>query len=109
MKYLITESQLDNIIFKFLDLKKFILIEKKNSIYFVKSEGDEYGLIKYDKDNGWCTIRRKLVRDISITFSLDNFDSEEVIGKWVENTLQMKVVSTFQSLIASVLRIPSNQ
>jgi hypothetical protein len=108
MKYLITESQLDNVIFKYLDSKRFTQIEKGNSIYFVKSEGNVYGLIKYDKDNGWCTIRRRLIDEISRFFSLGNFDSEEIIGKWVENTLNMRVVSTFQTIVGSVLRIPSN-
>ena len=56
MKYLITESQFNNIIFQYLDNQDFIKIEKKYGIYFVNSEGDEYSQIRYYKDNGLCGI-----------------------------------------------------
>ena len=49
MKYLITESQLDNIIFKYLDNQDFIQIEKRGGIYFVNSEGDESAQIRFNK------------------------------------------------------------
>ena len=94
MKYLITESQLDKVIFKYLDNQDFIQIKKGDSIYFVNSEGDEYGQIRFDKNDGWCPIYYKLVDEISRFFSMDEDDSESFIGRWVENTLQMKVTNT---------------
>jgi hypothetical protein len=93
MKYLITESQLDKFIFKYIDLKRFIRIEGDGNIYFVNSDDDEFAQIKY-KSNGRCCIDTKLVKEISSFFSLNRYDSQEVIGKWVENTLQMKVTDT---------------
>jgi hypothetical protein len=110
MKYLITESQLDKVIFKYLDYQDFIRIDKGNKIFFVNSEGDEYAQIRFDKDDGWCYIYYKLVEEISTFFSMQKSDSKEVIGRWVENTLQMKVTNTFPSglLTAERLRIPSN-
>jgi hypothetical protein len=109
MKYLITESQLDNIIFKYLDNQDFIRIERNDSIFFVNSEGDEYGQIRFDKDDGRCYIYYKLVEEISAFFSVEYSDSKSIIGKWVEHTLQMKVTNTFPSglLTAERLRIPS--
>jgi len=94
MKYLITESQIDNVIFKYLNLKKFIQIERGDRIYFVKSEHNEYAQIRYNKSDGWCYIYWKLIGEISRFFSLDESDSEQVIGRWVENTLQMRVTNT---------------
>jgi len=99
MKYLITESQLDNIIFKYLDNQDFIQIEKNNSIYFVNSEGDEYAQIRYDENNGSCGIYYKLINEISIFFSIEDSDSKEVIGRWVENTLQMRVTDIIRNEI----------
>ena len=110
MKYLITESQLDKAIFRYLNNQDFIQIDTNNSIYFVNSEGDEYAQIRYDKSNGWCGIYYKLINEISSLFSLDKTDSEQVISNWVENTLQMRVNNT-KSLVgryAWELRIPSN-
>ena len=93
MKYLITESKLDKVIFKLLDNQNFIKIEKHNKIYFVNSENDQYAKIRYDKKDGWCYIYYELITEISNFFSLEYSDSEDVIGRWVENTLQMKVTN----------------
>ena len=103
MKYIITKSQLDKFIFKYLDTQDFIKIKKGKRIYFVNSEGDEYAQIRYDKSAGWfrydksdgrCYIHIELIEEISKFFSLQESDSKEVIGRWVENTLQMRVTST---------------
>jgi hypothetical protein len=96
MKYLITESQFDKIIFKYLDNQDFIKFKKGNSIYFVNSEGDEYAQIRYDENDGRCYIYYKLVKEISTFFSMQKSDSEQVIGRWVENTLQIKVTNTLR-------------
>ena len=95
MKYLITESKLEKVIFRYLDNQNFIQIEKNGSIYFINSEGDEYGQIRYDKEDGWCGIYYKLIEDISSFFSLQEYDSKQVIGRWVENTLQVRVTYTW--------------
>jgi hypothetical protein len=94
MKYLITESQFDKLIFKYLDNQDFIQIKKNDFVYFVNSEGDEYAQIRFEENDGWCYIHWKLIEEISTFFSMNEFDSEQVIGKWVEHTLQMKVTKT---------------
>ena len=109
MKYLITESQLDRVIFKYLDNQDFIQIEKNDKIYFVNSEDDKYAQIRYDRNDGWCYIRHGLIYEISSFFSLDIYDSKEVIGRWVENTLQMRVTYTrlvFHD-VNNLLKIPN--
>ena len=78
-----------------MDSQDFIQIDGEKEIYFVNSEGDKYAQIIYDKEAGWCGIYYKLVDEISRFFSLQEDSSEEVIGRWVENTLQMKVTNTF--------------
>ncbi len=111
MKYKITDSQLESVVFLYLDNQDFIQIERGNKIYFANSEGDEYAQIRYDKDDGWCYIHYKLIDEISSFFSLEKTDSKEVIGKWVENTIQMRVTNTFSILRiedSHRLRIPSN-
>jgi hypothetical protein len=94
MKYLITESQFDKVIFRYLDHQDFIQIEKGNSIYFVNSEGDKYTQIVYDKDSGSCVIYLKLISVIYSFFSLELTEAKDIIGRWVENTLQMRVTKT---------------
>jgi hypothetical protein len=105
MKYLITESQLNKIIFKYIDLKRFIRIEKNNKIYFVNSEDDEYAQIRYTTSYGWCFINEDLVEEISSFFSLDRYDSRKVITRWIENTLQMEVTNTGKDIMMTKLRV----
>jgi hypothetical protein len=95
MKYLITESQFDKVIFKYLDNQDFIQIEADDNIYFTNSEGDEYAQVRYDKRNGVCYIYWKLIKEISHFFSIEYSNSELVIGRWAENSLQMKVSETY--------------
>jgi len=94
MKYLITESKLQKVIFRYLDNQDFIQIKGGNRIYFVNSEGDEYSQIRYLKDSGSCVIYLKLINEISSFFSLKLTDSMDVIGRWVEDTLQVMVTNT---------------
>ena len=46
MKYLITESQLDRAVFKYLDNQDFIRIKKRGWINFVNSRDDEFAQIR---------------------------------------------------------------
>ena len=97
MKYLITESQFDIILFQYLDNQDFIQIKKGNNVFFLNSEGDEYAQIRYAMSDGWCYIHYKLIEEISNFFSLGGTVSKEVIGIWVGHTLQMKVTKSLNT------------
>ena len=90
MKYLITESQLDRTIFRYLDNQDFIQVEDKDTIYFVNSQGDKYCQIRYDMSDNWSFINYELVDEISSFFSLSDSKSEKVILRWVGDTLQVE-------------------
>ena len=95
MKYLIKESQINRVIFTYLKNQDFIKIETNDNIYFTNSEGDVHAQVRYDKRNRVCYMYDKLINEISTFFSIENSDSKEVIAKWVELTLQMKVSNTY--------------
>ena len=99
MKYLITESQIDNVIFKYLDNQDFIIRKSvktsfgvSNIIHFLKSESSflSDSLINFYRD-GECFINFELIDEIATFFSMDFDDSKYVIGRWVEHTLDEKV------------------
>ena len=98
MKYLITESQINKLIFTYLDNQDFIQIEKYDSIYFVNSEGDSYAQIKYDINDKWCMINYKLIDEINSFFSTDDSTSRILITQWFENTLQIEVSGSVAGL-----------
>ena len=81
MKYLITESQFDKVIFKYLDNQDFIRIQYGVNDFFVNSKEDTYAQIKFNSHR--CTIDRKLMTEITSFFSLKNIDSISYISKWV--------------------------
>ena len=93
MKYLITESQFDNIVFKYLANQDFVVIKMKNRLYYVNSEDDEYAQVRYHPKDRWCTIHYDLVDEVSKFFSLDYEDSINVINKWIENKLGIKSIN----------------
>jgi hypothetical protein len=92
MKYLITESQLERVIFKYLNNQDFIQIKKGATIFLVNSEDDEYAEIRYDKISGWCYIVNNLINEVASFFSLGISDTMELIRRWVENALKVIVV-----------------
>ena len=94
MKFLITENQIEKVVFRYLDNQGLIRIGEGNAIYFVYSELDEFVQISYLKNIEHCFIYWGLIIEISNMFSLEEVDSEEIIGRWVENILNMRVVTT---------------
>ena len=98
MKLIITESQKDKIIekviFKHLDRQNYNQLDIGDRIYFVKNIGDKYADIRFDKSDGWCYISYELISFFSRMMDIEFSDSEEVIGRWVEHTLQMEVKDT---------------
>ena len=93
MKYLINESQFDNVIFKYLDNQDFVKKYVYNNVYFVnsKTESIDKSLITYDGLDGKCFVRYSLLLEISDFFSIGLNESKKVISLWIEKTLQERV------------------
>jgi hypothetical protein len=105
MKYIITESRLENLIFKFLD-STFKNIELKKGAYsdivFV-FPGEEYGLMGWKKSNRLFSDDKivnesnklfsyyEIVDEVKNVFSMDESDVLDVIGRYVESRYNLKV------------------
>ena len=99
MKYLITESQIDKMIFKYLDNQDFVIKKSvktsfgvSNITHFLNSSGDlaADSLINFYRD-GECFINFELIDEIAKFFSMDFNDSKYVIARWVQNKLDTRV------------------
>jgi hypothetical protein len=88
------KNQINKVIFKYLDDMDYSIIDRDTKLYFVDSKDSKYIYIRYDKNDGWCFIYYKLIEEISSFFSLGDPESEKVIGEWVDNKLQMRVIDT---------------
>jgi hypothetical protein len=101
MKYLITESQIDKVIFKYLDNQDFLIHDqnkKFNShIYFLNSESDKIAQISVYVNNdfgeirNWVFVNSDLINELTNFFSIDKTDCLNVVSSWVSNTLNIKV------------------
>ena len=107
MKYIITESRLENLIFKYLDsmLDGIKLKEGRydDSLIFV-FPGEEYGLMGWDKPYKLYTYY-EVIDDIEHMFSMEEDDVLDIIGRYVESRYNMKVdyAPRIKSMFGSVV------
>jgi len=109
MKYLITESQIDKVIFRYLDNQDFIQIDGEEGIYFVNSEGDEYAQIIFDYDIPWVGMSDNLCKEVSSFFSISKEDSQKIIGLWIKHKFKISDAIIIQSYLrndAPMLMVP---
>jgi hypothetical protein len=93
MKYIITESKLDRVIFRYLDMKLDGIELKKGKfadIVFV-FPGEEYGLMGWKNHDKLLWSYYKVVADIEDMFSMRESDALDVIGRYVESRFNLKV------------------
>ena len=103
------DKDLERVIFSYLDSQDFIVTGNDTSLFFHNSESDKLAQIRYDEDREVCFINIDLNKEISSLFSLGRDESQKVISRWVENTLQMKVTKTTDAYmnIDQWLRMPN--
>ena len=99
MKYIINENRLNDIIFKYLDMK-LNGIEKRNGIYtdiVFAFPDEEYGLLGLKK-SGDLYVFYELIDEIKKMFGLESPDALNVIGRYVEDRYNLEVKHTYHSL-----------
>ena len=95
MKYLITESQLEKTIFKFIDMKDPYIFKTPHSYFFFSSresmkDGESY-IMKYDIEDEDCFISYDFARDVATMFSLYPDNTLSIISDWIENKLGVTI------------------
>jgi hypothetical protein len=108
MKYIITENRLDTVIFKFLDTEYGALEQKKGEYTDIVFHfpNEEYGVLGWEK-SGVLYVYYEIRDEISNYFGLGNVDSLNVIGKWVEDRYNLKVIDTVsaKNMVSFLLKI----
>ena len=108
MKFTINNSKLEQVIFKYMNNKDLIFKETRYDYYFLENEGDEYAQIRVRKSDKVCFIYYELIEEIKSFFSIEYPMVKGVLTRYVENTLNVEVSSTFIHDFNSTsrLRIP---
>ena len=101
MKYLITQSQLDKVIFKYLDIQDFVLHDDKKKfnhyIHLLNDITDDTAQIgiyvtnAFGEVRNWVYVNGELIQVLSNFFSIDEDECLETIKRWVSNFLNMEV------------------
>jgi len=85
MKVLLTESQLDKVILRYLDNQNFIKVKKDEEICFLYSPDDLWAVMKYMRNK--LIINKDLTTEIESFFSIDEDDAEISIKDWVSKEI----------------------
>lgn len=90
MKYLITESQREKLVFKYLDRRNFYVTNFTDNFFFYDREDIETRnfnskIIISTHKQKYCFMNADFVNTISDIFGLDRGDTMNIIGDWVES------------------------
>jgi len=104
MRYIVKESQLNKVIFKYLDNQNFIKVKKDKELCFLYSPDDLWAVMKYMR--GKLIIHDDLTHGIESFFSIDQDDSEISIRDWVSREIGKDIdiwdVKTLGGMMADI-------
>jgi hypothetical protein len=95
MRYIITESRLESIVFKYLD-RRLKGIKKKRGKYLdtvFAFPGEEHGVISHNFTSD-LYIFTDLVKDVMFMFSIDEDTARDFFGKYFESKYNLRVDRT---------------
>jgi hypothetical protein len=97
MKYIITESRFENLIFKYLDnkLEGVETMKGRHSDIVFAFPGETMGVMGVDNPDWYSTlyIDSDLLKDITLLFSLDWENTFDIIKKYVGSRYNLKIDS----------------
>jgi hypothetical protein len=95
MKYVITESKLERVIFKYLDMK-LDGIEKRKGIFIDTVFGfpnEKYGVLGWE-ESGILEINYELINEIENLFGYELPETLNIIVRYVEDRYNLEVKDT---------------
>jgi hypothetical protein len=84
MKYLITESKLNSIIFNYLMSLNLEVVYWTSYVSFVYSLEDTHAVMRYRRRSGTLIISEDFINNICEFFSIDRDDAELILAHFVE-------------------------
>jgi hypothetical protein len=98
MKYIITESKLENVVIKYLnkmygDLEEYRREDFPDKIFFIKDK-KVYMELNLKNDDLYVSYGT-IWSDLKNTFSLERGEIKSIISKWVEETYKLRGVTPY--------------
>jgi hypothetical protein len=96
MKYLISESRLQEFINRYFDnmMDQSIVLRNDPYIYLERPDSDEEDIFQYmewDRTDGRLWINRIFLETVMDTFGFDKDQTRDLIGNWFEKEFDVKV------------------
>ena len=107
MEFEIDENKLERVVFRFLDMKNFIIGEPKSVIsnyaFFIENKDSKYATIKIIKGikDVICRIDSSLIEEVGSFFSVSPLKSLYYIRKWIEKKLNIEITESYSVGTAS--------
>ena len=107
MEFEIDDNKLEQVVFRFLDMKNLIIGEPKsfisNYVFFIENENSQYATIKVIKGikDVICRIDHSLIEDVHSFFSVSPLKSLHYIRKWIEKKLNIEITESYSVSTAS--------
>ena len=98
MKVIIPENRIEQIIFKYLDVKFKDLEQSKGKYYDIvfKYPGEEYGILGWEK-SGMLWIYYKLIDNISSFIPIEKSEIQKIVGRYVKDRYNLEVRNTYKA------------
>jgi hypothetical protein len=100
MKYIITESKMEQVIIKYLnkfygDLEEYRTDKYPNMVFYVK---DKIVYMEHNLKSGRLWVDYDTIwTDLETIFSLEELEIQDIITKWVEETYKLEGVTPHQN------------
>jgi hypothetical protein len=97
MKVIIPENRLEQLIFKYLDVKFKVLeqIKGKDFVILFRTPGERYGIVGLEK-SGMLYIYYKLIDNIFSFIPIKKTEIQKIIGRYVGSRYNLTVTDTFR-------------
>ena len=104
MKYIITESQINKLVYKYLNDLDLYMVEDRGDYYFWGSKeswnSGEYVLISVHRNHNDGFISSNLLVEVSSFFNLGLDDSLDIIGDWVRTKINTDVHKFYSDYVS---------
>jgi hypothetical protein len=88
MKYIISESRINQIIFAYLDSLNMVKVKEYNLIYIVENKD---GVLMYNFTTRTLNIYKDFFDKIQLMFGLDSQHILNILSLWVEDFLGVEI------------------
>jgi|688.fasta_scaffold130182_2 hypothetical protein len=100
MKVIIPENRLEQLIFKYLDVKFKDLEQSRGEYYDIvfRFPDEEYGIMGWNRPDT-LSIYRKLIDNIFSFIPIEKTEIQMIIGRYVESRYNLEVIYTKMPLV----------